>query len=82
MTSLFEKLGTLVSRRKDRDGSPFESAAAVQKWLEALPAEFDYETHHALVEGLERFNAGNVEASPERLEMLLAIEEAGFKVTA
>lgn len=78
MTSLFEKLGTLVGRRKDCDGSPFESAATVQKWLEALPAEFDYETHHALVEGLKRFNTGNVEANPERLKMLMAIEESGL----
>lgn len=78
MTDLFEMLSTIARRRKGVDGSPFESLKTVRKWLRALPGESDYDSHHALVEGLERFNAESVDASAERMRMLLAIEEAGL----
>jgi len=92
MTDLFEMLNTLTHRKTRGDGapinsettarkgngSPFESETTARKWLKSLPDETDYDTHHALVEGLERFNAENVGANAERLKVLMAIEEAGL----
>lgn len=78
MSDLFEMLSTLTRRRKALDESPFDSVMATRNWLTALPGESDYDTHHALVEGLERFNADNVAATAERLRILMAIEEAGL----
>jgi len=88
MTDLFEMLNTLTHRKTRGDGapinsettarkgngSPFESETTARKWLKSLPDETDYDTHHALVEGLERFNAENVGANAERLKVLMAIE--------
>jgi len=78
MTDLFEMLSTITRRRKGGEGSPFDSVRTARKWLKSLPAESDYDTHHALVEGLERFNADNVDANAERLKILMAIEEVGL----
>lgn len=70
---------TLLTRRlKVASGSPFASVKATEKWLKGLPSETDYDTHHALVEGLERFNAENEAATLKRMQSLILIEEAGL----
>ena len=48
------------------------------KWLNARPHQSDYDTHHRLVEGLERFNAETVEVNEDRLVVLMLLEEAGL----
>ncbi len=78
MTDLFEMLSAITHRRKGAEDSPFESVRTARKWLKSLPAESDYDKHHALVEGLERFNADNVDINAERLKILMAIEEDGL----
>lgn len=78
MPDLLELLNTITRHREPEEESAFDSLTSVRKWLNALPAESDYETFQALVEGLERFNAENVEANAERLKVLMAIEEAGL----
>jgi hypothetical protein len=92
MNDLLEKLNTITRWKSGGDrrpfnaeptarkgnGSPFDSETTVRKWLKSLPAESDYDTHHALVEGLERFNAESVGTDTERLKVLRAIEEAGL----
>ncbi len=79
MTDLFEMLGTIARRRKGtEDLSPFATPKDTQKWLKSLPADSDYDTHHALVEGIERFNAENVNATLERMKSLIKLEEAGL----
>ena len=78
MTDLFEMLSTIAQRRKKEVGSPFASLKATEKWLNNLPADSDYDTHHALVQGLERFNAENEAASLSRMKSLLKMEEAGL----
>ncbi len=78
MTELFEMLSNIARRRNGEDVSPFTSLRTVRRWLKNLPADSDYDRHHALVEGLERFNAENVDGSAERMKVLLAIEEAGL----
>ena len=52
MTDLFEMLNTITRRRKGEAGSPFASLKATEKWLRNLPADSDYDAHHALVEAL------------------------------
>ena len=78
MTDLFEMLNTITRRRKREAGSPFASVKATEKWLKNLPSDSDYDAHHALVEGLERFNAEHEAATPSRMKSLLRIEEAGL----
>lgn len=78
MTELFEMLNNITRRRKSEVGSPFASLKATEKWLKSLPSDSDYDTHHALVEGLERFNAENESATPSRMKSLLKMEEAGL----
>lgn len=92
MTDLFEMLDTITQRISGKEGSPFHfettarkgndspfgTVATARKWLKSLPDASDYDAHHALVEGLERFNAENADADAERLKVLMAIEEAGF----
>ena len=78
MTELFEMLSTIARRRKKVSGSPFASLKTTEKWLAALPVDSDYDAHHALVDGLERFVADPAPATPERMASLLAIETAGL----
>jgi hypothetical protein len=42
----------------------------------------DYDAHHTLVEGLERFNGETAQATPERLQVLMALELAGLPLQA
>lgn len=78
MTVLFEMLSSITRRRKAEGGSPFASMKATERWLKTLPSDSDYDAHHALVEGLERFNADNEEATLSRMKSLLKMEEAGL----
>jgi hypothetical protein len=78
MTDLFDMLSAIARRRKAVSGSPFASVKATERWLKTLPADSDYDAHHALVEGLERFNAENETASLSRMKSLIRIEEAGM----
>jgi len=78
MPDLFEMLNTITRRRKDGAGSPFASVKSTDKWLKNLPSESDYDTHHALVQGLERFNAENEAASVNRMKSLMKLEAAGL----
>ncbi|MDP1645856.1 MAG: hypothetical protein Q8L71_10220 [Thiobacillus sp.] len=78
MTDFFEMLGSITRRRKAEGGSPFASVKATEKWLKTLPADSDYDAHHALVEGLERFNAENETASLGRMKSLMKLEETGL----
>jgi len=78
MTDLFEMLNTITRRRKAVAGSPFASIKSTEKWLKNLPSESDYDTHHALVQGLERFNAENEPSSLNRMKSLMKLEEAGL----
>lgn len=78
MSELFEMLNTLTRRRKVEAGSPFATVKATEKWLKNLPADSDYDAHHALVEGLERFNAENEAATLNRMKALLKLEAIGL----
>jgi hypothetical protein len=78
MNDLFEMLNTITRRRKAVAGSPFASVKSTEKWLKNLPSDSDYDTHHALVQGLERFNAENEPASLNRMKSLMKLEAAGL----
>lgn len=78
MSELFEMLSSVTRRRKNGGGSPFASVKATEKWLKTLPSDSEYDAHHALVEGLERFNADHEDASLSRMKSLLKMEAAGL----
>ena len=78
MNDRFEMLNMIMRRRKAASGSPFATVKATEKWLRSLSFDSDYDTHHALTEGLERFNAEHVPATPTRMKSLLCIEAAGL----
>ena len=78
MSDFFEMLSSITRRRKAEGGSPFASVKATERWLKTLHADSDYDAHHALVEGLERFNAENAPASLSRMKSLMKLEEAGL----
>ncbi len=82
MSDFFEMLSTITRRRKAEGGSPFASVKATEKWLKSLHADSDYDAHHVLVEGLERFNAENEAASLSRMKSLMKLEEAGLPLQA
>ncbi len=78
MSDLFNMLNIIARRRKPLNTSPFATRKSVTKWLHARPQQSDYDTHHRLVEGLERFNAEAVEVTEDRLVVLMLLEEAGL----
>ena len=69
------ELSAITRRRKAVGGSPFATVKATEKWLKSLPADSDYDAHHALVEGLERFNADNEDATLNRMKSLLRMPD-------
>lgn len=78
MTDFFEMLGNIARRRNAEVGSPFASLKATEKWLKTLPTDSEYDAHHALVEGMERFNAENEVATLGRMQALLKLEAVGL----
>lgn len=80
MSDIFNMLNMIARRRKPVNTSPFASRKSVMKWLHARPHQSDYDTHHRLVEGLERFNAENAEATEDRLVVLMLLEETGLQL--
>ncbi len=78
MSDFFEILSSITRRRKSDARSPFASLKTAERWLKTLPTDSDYDTHHALVEGLERFNAENETATLNRMKALMKVEEAGL----
>lgn len=78
MSDLFNMLNMIARRRKPVNTSPFATRKSVTKWLHARPHQSDYDTHHRLVEGLERFNAETDEVTEDRLVVLMLLEEAGL----
>jgi hypothetical protein len=79
---MFTFLNALAERRRTRSASPFASRRRAQRWLHALPRGSDYDAHHGIVEGLERFNAEPDAATPMRLDALMALEAAGLPLQA
>ena len=78
MSDLFEMLNMITRRRKAAAGSPFATVKATEKWLKTLAFDSDYDTHHALTGGIERYNAEHEPATTARMKSLLCIEAAGL----
>lgn len=57
--------------------SPFLSAKTTMKWLDNLSGFSDYDMHHAIVEGLERFNGDVRGDASNRVKMLRILESTG-----
>lgn len=78
MIALVEKIKSLVKGADSRRELPFASPKASQRWLQKLPDSSDYDAHHALVEGLERYNGDMRGDAYKRVKALEVIEEAGL----
>jgi hypothetical protein len=82
MPELFEML-KFIARRRSASGrkgvNAYTSAARTQS---AEPKPSDYEAHHALVDGLERFNAALDAASLGRIRALRVLEQEGLPLQA
>lgn len=82
MFGLFEKIRSLAGVSDRPRAAPFASAKTTLRWLRSLPDSSDYDTHHALVEGLERYNGDTRGDAVNRLKALKPIEEAGWPLQA
>jgi hypothetical protein len=78
MTGFLHKIKSLARGTDTLRESPFASVRATQKWLQNLPGLSDYDVHHALVEGLERYNGDIRGDTITRIKILRQIEEAGL----
>ncbi len=78
MIGLLEKIKSLTMGTDRQRGTPFASVKATRKWLQNLPDSSDYDAHHALVEGLERYNGDTRGDACARIGVLMAIEAAGL----
>jgi hypothetical protein len=82
MTGFLERIRSLVRGVDRQRATPFTSIRTTQKWLQNLPASSDYDAHHALVEGLERYNGDARGEVQGRIKVLRRVEEAGLPLQA
>jgi hypothetical protein len=82
MLGLLEKIKSLTAGADRQRGMPFASVKSTQRWLNSLPDSSDYDKHHALVEGLERYNGDTRGDAYTRIRVLTMIEEAGLPLQA
>lgn len=75
---LVGKIKSWVKWADSRRASPFASPRATRRWLQKLPDSSDYDAHHALVEGLERYNGDMRGDAYKRVKVLEVLEEAGL----
>jgi hypothetical protein len=80
MTELFGMIKKLAKKPADIQTQPFSTLRATRAWLDNVPKASDYDAHHAMVEGLERFNADTRGDAADRLKVLRVMEEAGVRV--
>lgn len=82
MIALLQKIKSLVKGADSQRESPFASPKTTQKWLQRLPTSSDYDAHHALVEGLERYNGDMRGDAYKRVKALELMEAAGLPLQA
>ena len=84
MPELFEMLKFIAIRRSEsgRKGLSYSDKPVVQVQPMQPPKPSDYEAHHALVEGLERFNGAIEPASLARIKALRVLEQEGLSLQA
>lgn len=80
MTELFGMIKKLAKKPAEPQTHPFSTASATRAWLNNVPRTSDYDSHHAMVEGLERFNADTRGDVVDRLKVLRVMEDAGVPV--
>lgn len=82
MSELFGMIKKLARKPATTQTSPFSTVKSVRHWLESVPKSSDYDAHHAMVEGLERFNADTRSDVVNRLKVLRVMEETGLPYQA
>ncbi len=82
MSELFGMIKKLASKPVNTQTSPFSTVRTARHWLESVPKTSDYDSHHAMVEGLERFNADTRGDVINRIKVLRVMEETGLPFQA
>lgn len=82
MSELFGMIKKLAHKPEGTTSSPFSSVKSARHWLESVPKTSDYDSHHAMVEGLERFNADTRGDVINRIKVLRVMEETGLPLQA
>lgn len=82
MSELFGMIKQLARKPAPPQTSPFSTVKAARHWLDGVPKTSDYDAHHAIVEGLERFNADIRGDVVNRLKVLRVMEETGLSYQA
>ncbi len=82
MSELFGMIKKLARKPANTQTSPFSTVRTARHWLESVPQTSDYDAHHAMVEGLERFNADTRGDVINRIKVLRVMEETGLPFQA
>lgn len=85
MKSIYNFFRRVLGLSRVRGGAQttmLTSARTTQRWLDKLPKLSGYEMHHALVEGLERFNGDTRGDTLKRIKVLKVMEETGLPMQA
>lgn len=77
MTEMFSMLKKIAQRRRAARASA-EPAEQAAQWISHAGGASDYDAHHALVEGLERYNGAHPAASLAAYQALRALEREGL----
>ena len=80
--NFFQRVRTIGSRERSLQSTMLSSARTTQRWLDKLPRLSEYEMHHTLVEGLERFNGDTRGDAIKRIKVLKVMEETGLPMQA
>lgn len=82
MPELFEMLKFIARRRSESGRKGLNASKSAGRIQPAEPKPSDYEAHHALVDGLERFNGAMEAASLGRIKALRVLEQEGLPLQA
>jgi hypothetical protein len=81
--AVFSKIIKSITRgQAGRMNSPLLAVKTTWRWLDNLSGSSEYDMHHSLVEGLERFNGGARGDAPNRIKMLRVLEGTGLPLQA
>lgn len=75
-------LKSISGGRQTRVNSPVPSPKTTMRWLDKFSGSSDYDQHHGVVEGLERFNGDVRGEATARLKALRLLENAGLPLQA
>ena len=79
---MFSKIIKSITGGRRAASSPTPSPKTTMRWLDKFSGSSDYDRHHGVVEGLERFNGDVRGETWARLKALRLLENAGLPLQA